>query len=221
MKFRLFSKNYTGKFRILDSKLEQDKKLINKAPLMVELLNKEALAHYEFIKNSLNELEINFIEDNSLVRGLDYYCNTVFEFKTESLGSQDTLIGGGRYDGLIEKLGGEKIPGIGWAGGVERIMLLMEDIANQTQSIHFAILDEKYRDHALSAYNLLSSHNFSVFWNYKYNLKKSLIKANDLEATHIIIIGEDEFNEKKYTIKNLKNSEQKSLDFNSILSFIK
>ena len=187
----------------------------------MEFLNKDSLRHYEEIKKSLKGLEINFCEDNSLVRGLDYYCHTVFEFKAESLGSQDTIIGGGRYDGLIEILGGKNIPGIGWAGGIERIILLMQDIEQSSNLIHFAILNEKFRLHALIVYNLLAKNNFSVFWNYKYNLKKSLSLASQAKATHIVIIGDNEFKEKKYTIKNLKSGSQSLVDFSSILSLIK
>ena len=82
----------------------------------------------------LEQYEIAFKENFSLVRGLDYYCHTVFEFKSDSLGSQDTIIGGGRYDGLIETLGGQNIPGVGWAGGVERIMMLMQDKTNKNEA---------------------------------------------------------------------------------------
>ena len=215
------TKIQTNPLRILDSKIPEDRKIIQKAPIILDFLNQESLKHYESIKKSLKDLEVKFYEDNSLVRGLDYYCHTVFEFKTESLGSQSTIIGGGRYDGLIENLGGKNIPGIGWAGGIERIILLMKDIEINSNLIHFAILDEKYKEYAFLAYNLLVDNNFSVFWNYKYNLKKSLSKANDENATHIIIIGENEFKEQKFTIKNLKNSEQHSVDFNSILNIIK
>jgi len=215
------SKVESNPIRILDSKISEDKKLISKAPLLIEFLSKNALKKYEDIKKLLKNLNINYFEDNSLVRGLDYYCHTVFEFKTSSLGSQDTLIGGGRYDGLVKSLGGTDIPGIGWAGGIERIILLMKNVSNNLNLIHFAILDEKFKEHALSAYNLLIDNNFSVHWNFKYNLKKSLSKASDAKARFIIIIGEEEFNLKKYKIKDLKTGHQKLVNINSILKFIK
>ena len=127
--YRIESKEklLTNPLRILDSKDKADQLAISSAPLIVDFLSKDALNKYDEVKKFLEQYNITFKENFSLVRGLDYYCHTVFEFKTDSLGSQDTIIGGGRYDGLIETLGGQNIPGVGWAGGVERIMMLMQD----------------------------------------------------------------------------------------------
>ena len=121
------------------------------------------------VKKFLEQYKIAFKENFSLVRGLDYYCHTVFEFKSDSLGSQDTIIGGGRYDGLIETLGGQNIPGVGWAGGVERIMMLMQDKTNKNEAIHFSILNQKFKLYALEAYKLLTDNKIPVYWNFKYN----------------------------------------------------
>ena len=207
--------------RILDSKRIEDKEVIDKAPVLLEFLSKENLNDYEQIKKCLNELDIIIYEDPTLVRGLDYYCNTVFEFKTDEIGSQDTLIGGGRYNGLIEVLGGKDIPGVGFAGGIERIMLLMDDISFKNQSIHLAILNEKYKTHALKVYDFLIKNNYSVYWNYKYNLKKSLSIANEKKANFAIIIGEDENINNNFTVKNLSNGDQRVKDLSNILEFIK
>jgi len=127
--------------RILDSKNKEDIEIVQKSPKLIEFLSKDNIKNYEEIKKCLINLEIPIYEDSTLVRGLDYYCNTVFEFKTDEIGSQDTLIGGGRYNGLIKTLGGKDLPGVGWAGGIERIMLLMDNVVNLNQYIHFAILD--------------------------------------------------------------------------------
>ena len=156
-----------------------------------------------------------------MVRGLDYYCDTVFEFKCRALGTQDTIIGGGRYDGLIKILGGKDIPGVGWAGGIERIMILMSDPLHKNEKIHFAIINENFKLHALEAYKLLSDHGIEVYWNYKFNLKKSLSQSNESKASYIIIVGEDEYNAKKYTLKNLKTSTQKSLSLVELIEHIK
>ena len=207
--------------RILDSKNTQDKELIFKAPKLIEFLSKDDLKHYEEIKKNLTNLNIVFIEDPTLVRGLDYYCNTVFEFKTDEIGSQDTLIGGGRYDGLIEKIGGKDLPGVGWAGGIERLMILMDNISVSNNAIHFAILDPKFKNQALLAYDLLIKNNYSIYWNYKYNLKKSLAKANEEKVKYIIIIGENESVNNNFTIKNLFTSNQEVKDLDNILNFIK
>ena len=206
--------------RILDSKNIEDKEVIDKAPVLIDFLSKENLNEYEEIKKCLNDLDITVYENTSLVRGLDYYCNTVFEFKTNEIGSQDTLIGGGRYDGLIEVLGGKDIPGVGWAGGIERMMLLMDDVQLQNQSIHLAILNQNYKSHAFKIYDFLIKNNLSVFWNYKYNLKKSLSKANLDNAKFILIIGEREFENDNYTLRKLDTGEQFEIKINEINKYI-
>ena len=207
--------------RILDSKNIEDEEIIKKSPKLIELISKTDLNIYEEIKKCLTELEIRIFEDPNLVRGLDYYCHTVFEFKTNELGSQDTLIGGGRYDGLIKTLGGKDIPGVGWAGGIERIMLLMKDILQNEKDIHLAILDPSFKIHAIKIYDFLIKNNFSVFWNYKYNLKKSLSLASEKKANHLIIVGENEKINNNFSIKNLSNGKQIIVDLNNILDHLK
>ena len=207
--------------RILDSKNIEDEEIIKKSPKLIELISKTDLNIYEEIKKCLTELEIPIFEDLNLVRGLDYYCHTVFEFKTNELGSQDTLIGGGRYDGLIKTLGGKDVPGVGWAGGIERIMLLMKDILQNEKDIHLAILDPSFKIHAIKIYDFLIKNNFSVFWNYKYNLKKSLSLASEKKANHLIIVGENEKINNNFSIKNLSNGKQIIVDLNNILDHLK
>tara|TARA_B100000686_G_C16762476_1_gene959596 strand:+ start:1057 stop:2301 length:1245 start_codon:yes stop_codon:yes gene_type:complete len=211
----------TNPIRILDSKNKKDETIVSSAPLIINFLTKDALLKYENVKKYLTEFKINFKENFSLVRGLDYYCHTVFEFKTDSLGSQDTIIGGGRYDGLIGLLGGKNISGVGWAGGVERIMMLMKNEKKILDIIHLVILDEKYKSYALKAYKKLTDNELSVFWNYKLNLKKSLSKANENNASYAIIIGEDEYKKNKYTLKNLKKGNQKRLELNELINTLK
>ena len=206
----------TNPLRILDSKNEEDMEISKSSPKIYEYLNNEDKKHYENLKMSLKQLEINFEENANLVRGLDYYCNTVFEFKSNDLGSQDTLLGGGRYDGLVKVLGGPDIPGIGWAAGIERIALLMESEKEINSSAHIAVTEEKFTDYFLNLQKYLSENKISYYWNYKYNLKKSFAKANNSSASYIIIIGENEFNGNFYTIKNLVTGEQKELKLNQI-----
>tara|TARA_Y100001970_G_scaffold256529_1_gene334313 strand:- start:672 stop:1655 length:984 start_codon:yes stop_codon:yes gene_type:complete len=211
----------TNPLRILDSKNKIDKDIVAKAPLIYDFFSNEDLKIYEEVKKLLNNFNIKYVEDTSLVRGLDYYCNTVFEFKTQLLGSQDTLIGGGRYDGLVKVLGGNDIPGVGWAAGIERISMLMKLKKNTNNVIHFAIQNENFKVHALKAYKYLIDNNFSVYWNYKFNLKKSLSKSNENNASYIIIVGEEEYRLKKYTLKNLKDGNQLILNFSELLNKIK
>lgn len=214
------SKIETNPLRILDSKNIQDKETVLQSPKLIEFISLSDLKSYEEIKDCLKDLNISISEDLNLVRGLDYYCHTVFEFKTDAIGSQDTLIGGGRYNGLIKTLGGKDIPGIGWAGGVERIMLLMNDVNEITEDIHLCIKDSNLKKHSLKIYDYLIKNNFSVYWNYKYNLKKSLSLASEKKAKYVIIVGEEEENNNNYILKNLSNGEQKAINLNDVLDHI-
>ena len=211
----------TNPLRILDSKNPEDSALIKKSPKFIDLISKTDLNNYEEIKKSLTDIGIAIFEDPNLVRGLDYYCHTVFEFKTNELGSQDTLIGGGRYDGLIKMLGGKDIPGVGWAGGIERIMLLMNDIPQKLGDIHLAIIDPSSKIHAIKIYDFLIKNNFSVYWNYKYNLKKSLSLANEKKINYLIIVGENEKENNNFTLKNLSNGNQIIANIDNILDYLK
>jgi histidyl-tRNA synthetase len=211
----------TNPLRILDSKNKEESEIIKKSPKLIELISKPDLNIYEEIKKCLSDLKIPILEDYNLVRGLDYYCNTVFEFKTNEIGSQDTLIGGGRYNGLIKILGGKDIPGVGWAGGIERIMLLMSDIKSKEKDIHLAILNPSYKMHAIKIYDYLIKNNFSVCWNYKYNLKKSLSLASEKKVKYIIIIGENEKTNNNVSIKNLHNGNQVVVSFDNIIDHLK
>ncbi len=210
----------TNPLRILDSKSENDIEIANKAPIIHEFLSDESITHFNEIKYGLDFYGIDYIEDPKLVRGLDYYCSTVFEFKTNELGSQDTLLGGGRYDGLIHKLGGPDIAGIGWAAGIERISLLMENIKINPCNLHIAITKEDYKDHLIKIIKYLNRNQISFYWNYKYNLKKSLSKANLSNANYAILIGENESKNNFYTVKNLITGEQSELNIDNIKDFI-
>ncbi len=214
------NKIYSNPLRILDSKNDEDIEMSNKAPTIIDYISKESKDHYEELKKGLRSFNINFRENYKLVRGLDYYCNTVFEFKSNQLGSQDTLIGGGRYDGLIGALGGPNIPGIGWAGGIERISLLMKELEVNKSKVHIAITDQKFKDHLIKIIKLLQKEKVSFYWNYKFNLKKSLSKASSTNVKYVIIIGENEYKNDFYTIKELSTSNQSEVNINNVLNFI-
>ena len=202
--------------RILDSKNDDDIELSKSAPSINDYIDNEDKVHFEELKKGLDFNGISYEENHKLVRGLDYYCKTVFEFKTNNLGTQDTLIGGGRYDGLIAKLGGPDIPGLGWAAGIERILLLMEDIKTENNKIHLAITNESLKNHLIKLINFLTSNNLPFYWNYKYSLKKSLAKANSKKAINVIIIGEDEYKNDFYTVKKLDTGQQIKVNLNGI-----
>ena len=206
--------------RILDSKNKEDIEIASHGPTIFEYISNDSKNHFEEIKKGLNFYDIKFIENNRLVRGLDYYCGTVFEFKCDNLGSQDTLLGGGRYDGLVETLGGPNISGIGWAAGIERISMLMELKDKLSPQVHLAITDEKFKRHLQKVTKYLKENQISFYWNYKYNLKKSLSKANINNIHNVIIIGENEYNNDFFTLKNLITGEQFELGLDKIKNFL-
>ena len=215
-----YEKINSNPLRILDSKQETDIALSNKAPSINEFLSIETKNHFEELKKGLEYHNIKYTENHKLVRGLDYYCSTVFEFKTNNLGSQDTILGGGRYDGLIKTLGGPDIPGIGWAAGIERISMLMNNIKDNSKILHIAINDEKFKNHLLKLIKNLKENNIKFYWNYKYNLKKSLQKANREKITNIIIIGENEYNNDFYTLKKLDKGNQFEIKLNDLNKYL-
>jgi len=207
--------------RILDSKDKNDNDISQEAPKISDFYSEEAKSKFEDLKNLLTSHSINFDVNHNLVRGLDYYCHTVFEFKSNELGSQDTLIGGGRYDGLTKTLGGPDIPGVGWAGGVERIMMLIDEDIKVLQKTHLIIIKEDFRTYGLDLLNKLRKNNIPVFFDYKYNLKKSLSFASSVNARYAIIIGEEEVHNNSYTIKDLKKNSQKTILFDPLISLLK
>ena len=215
-----YEKINSNPLRILDSKQETDIALSNKAPSINEFLSIETKNHFEELKRGLEYHNIKYTENHKLVRGLDYYCSTVFEFKANNLGSQDTILGGGRYDGLIKTLGGPDIPGIGWAAGIERISMLMNNIKDNSKILHIAINDEKFKNHLLKLIKNLKENNIKFYWNYKYNLKKSLQKANREKITNIIIIGENEYNNDFYTLKKLDKGNQFEIKLNDLNKYL-
>jgi histidyl-tRNA synthetase len=214
-------KIYTNPLRILDSKNTKDIKINQSAPEIFDYFSNEAKDRFDNVKNLLSDANIIYEINPRLVRGLDYYCHTVFEFKTDDLGSQDTLIGGGRYDGLTKILGGPDIPGVGWAGGVERIIMLMRDIDINEKKIHLILLHQNFRSYGLKLINQLRKNNIAVYFDYKYDLKKSLSRANKLNSEFAIIIGEEEVKKNQYIIKYLYKNIQEILSLEQIIKKLK
>ena len=212
------NKIISNPLRILDSKNAKDIKINNIAPKISDFYSQEAIDRFKNLQDLLSSMAIEFKLDQNLVRGLDYYCHTVFEFKSDDLGSQDTLIGGGRYDGLIKLLGGKDIPGIGWAGGIERLVMLMEDEIEKENKIHLIIMQTDYREYGFKIANKLRDQNINVFFDYKYNLKKSLSNANQHHAKYALIIGEHEFEKNLCTIKYLDKNIQETKKIKDIIN---
>ena len=214
-------KIYTNPLRILDSKNTKDIKINQSAPEIFDYFSNEAKDRFDNVKNLLSDANIIYEINPRLVRGLDYYCHTVFEFKTNDLGSQDTLIGGGRYDGLTKILGGPDIPGVGWAGGVERIIMLMRDIDKNEKKVHLILSHQNFRSYGLQLINQLRKNNIAVYFDYKYDLKKSLSRANKLNSEFAIIIGEEEVKKNQYIIKYLYKNIQEILSLEQIIKKLK
>ena len=214
------NKIYSNPLRILDSKNINDIKINENAPKISDYYSIKARNKFENIKNLLIDSCINFEINSNLVRGLDYYCHTVFEFKTNDLGSQDTLIGGGRYDGLTKILGGPDIPGVGWAGGIDRIIMLMQDLVEKEKKVYLILIDENIKNYGFKVLNLLRKNKISVCFDYNYNLKKSLSSANQLNSKYAIIIGEDEVKNNSCTLKNLSKNFQKTISLEEIIKIL-
>ena len=206
----------TNPLRILDSKNAKDIKINTEAPKIDKFYSISAIKVFDEVRNLLNKSGIIFETDPNLVRGLDYYCHTVFEFKTDIVGSQNTILGGGRYDGLVKALGGPNVPGVGWACGVERLMMMMEEVITEQDLIKLIITEERFKEYGLNLLLKLRKMNFKVIYDYKYNLKKSLSQANKLNIKFAIIIGENESKNNIYTVKNLLNGNQSVVNFEEL-----
>ena len=212
------SKIITNPIRILDSKSSKDKKISREAPNIRDFYSKNADKKFEEVQNLLGTLGVSFVLNEKLVRGLDYYCHTVFEFKTDELGSQDTLIGGGRYDGLIKKVGGPDLPGAGFAGGIDRMIMLMDQLPITLIKNQIIIMDESLKNYGMTLFKTLQENKISVFIDHKYNLKKSLSLANKRNTKYAIIIGQEEYNNNNYILKNLSNNSQEKLKLAKLIN---
>jgi histidyl-tRNA synthetase len=199
--------------RILDSKDKSDIDLIKNAPRITDYLSDDSLYKYNETKNILDSVGIAYIEDHNLVRGLDYYSDVVFEFKSDALGAQDSFGGGGRYDHLFEQLGGSSIPAVGFAIGIERLMLMLEaqNLLPSDPGPDFAVVlgqpeESEYRSKVAS---ILRGRGYSVVTDLLRKSFKSQFKdANRINATYTIILGEEEVEEDFITVKRMKDGMQ-------------
>ena len=199
--------------RILDSKDEGDKALVANAPLMSDCLNEASRLFFETVKSGLDAVGVPYEHNERLVRGMDYYTHTAFEFVTTELGAQGTVIAGGRYDGLIEQLGGPPTAGIGWAGGVERLAMLSEAGSEPQRPVILMPMGEAATLKAFAVGEGLRSVGAVVTSDRSGNLKKRLNRANKAEARFAVIIGDDELAAGAATVKDLDSGEQKDVAF--------
>jgi len=194
--------------RILDSKDIGDQKIVINAPMMEDYLNAESQDFFSSVCDGLDALSISYDLNPRLVRGLDYYNHTAFEFLTDALGSQGAVIAGGRYDGLIEMLGGSRTPGIGWAGGIERLAMLTTTVPAADRAIAMVPLGEAAETLALKICHDLRRSGFVVDMAFRGNFSRRLKRANKLNARAAVILGEDEIAKKVVTLRNLDDGQQ-------------
>ena len=211
--------------RILDTKNKSEIELLKKAPKITEYLSKEDDLHFTEVKTYLNDLSIPFTLDTNLVRGLDYYTRTTFEIASNTLGAQDAICGGGRYDKLVGSLGGKPSPAVGFAAGLERLLLAMGDkneLANkEIKKIYLIGLGDKARSTMMKILNNIRSSGYYVeFDSLRRSIKAQLRESNKLGASITIIIGEQEMEEQCAQIKDLTSGNQESVPFDSIISYI-
>jgi len=202
----------TNPLRILDSKNPDVQTLVTKAPTLMEYMDQESLDHFGTLKNLLDELAIEYTVNPNLVRGLDYYSHTVFEWVTDRLGAQGTVCGGGRYDGLVKQLGGRETPALGFGMGIERLILLVEEVNKQALSaVPETDIYVLYDDVAASAAMIMAEQiretlpHFSVQYHCGGGSFKSQFKKADRSGAEIaLIIGGNELEKDEVTIKYLR-----------------
>ena len=193
--------------RILDSKERQDQPLIAEAPAMDQYLNDASRAFFDAVRDGLEHHKILYTVNSRLVRGLDYYRHTVFEYVTESLGAQGTVLAGGRYDGLVEAMGGKPTPGVGWAAGVERLSLLAGYVPSPVRPVAVIAIGDEAEQHATLLMRRLRYAGFRVDAAFSGTVKKRMKRANAVQARVALILGEDELAQGVITVHDLDSGE--------------
>jgi histidyl-tRNA synthetase len=194
--------------RILDSKDEGDKRINADAPSFADYLTPEARGFFDEVRAGLDHLGLGYRVSPRLVRGLDYYCHTAFEFVTTDLGAQGTVLGGGRYDGLMGVMGGPETPGVGWAAGIERLALLIAEPDAPPRPIAVVPIGEAGEAAALKLTHELRRRGFVVELGFSGNVAKRMKRANKVGARAAVILGETELARAAATLRDLDTGEQ-------------
>ena len=202
--------------RILDSKDKGDRVLVEKAPLFNDYLNSFSSDFFDEVLEGLSLLGIDYALNRRLVRGLDYYTHTAFEFVTTALGAQGAVIAGGRYDGLIETLGGKPTPGIGWAGGIERLAMLIENVPPAIRPIAIIPVGDAAETVAAKLAYQLRQDGLDIEMAFKGNVGKRMKRANKLNARAAVLIGEDELARNVCTLRDLDQGEQSEVPLSDL-----
>jgi len=212
--------------RILDTKIDFEIVLLQDAPTITSFLTLDDANHFDEVQIYLEALDVPFTLDTALVRGLDYYNRTTFEIISSKLGAQDALCGGGRYDKLAETLGGKQTPAVGFAAGLERILIAMDEVDTdqkiQADKIYLIGLGDAVRPTMLKILGEARKAGLIMeFDSLRRSIKSQMREANKIGASLAIIIGDKELKDKSVQIKDLKNSQQELIPIDSIISYIK
>ena len=194
--------------RIFDSKNENDRAVMADAPLLHEHLNDHSREFFDAVQNGLADIGVVSTFNPRLVRGLDYYSHTAFEFVTDKLGSQGAVLAGGRYDGLMEQMGGRPTPGIGWAAGVERLAMMVGDIAGAVRPIAIIPMGAEASRKAMIISQDLRNAGYNIDLGYSGNMGKRMKRADKVGAVAAIIIGDDELARDAATVRDMSSGEQ-------------
>ena len=210
--------------RILDTKISYELDILKDAPVISDFLSDDDKNHFNDVMGLLDALKIPYTWDSHLVRGLDYYCRTTFEITSEVLGGQDALCGGGRYDNLVELLGGKPTPAIGFAAGVERILISLNEEIYQTEinecDIYIITMLQDSIKTGMVIADQLRQTGFRVrIDSLRRSMKSQLREANKMGARYTVILGEEELKRKEVTIKDMDTGDQKTIEIDSILTF--
>ncbi len=208
--------------RVLDSKDERDREATKHVPLIKDFLCEECAGHFGVVQSTLTSLAIPYRVDGRLVRGLDYYTKTAFEITSTALGSQDALAGGGRYDLLVEELGGKSTPGVGFAAGMERLMMVLQKTgsvhpAPSSPALFIAALDGPSRSWAFQEASRLRGRGIVVEVDYlERSLKAQMREANRQNAAHVLVVGDAELQSGTVRLKNMKTGQERSIALDRI-----
>jgi histidyl-tRNA synthetase len=204
--------------RIFDSKEETDQRVARDAPAFADYLNAESRRFFDRVRAGLDRLGLIYRLNPRLVRGLDYYTHTAFEFVTADLGAQGTVMGGGRYDGLVEMMGGPALPGIGWAAGIERLAMLIAEPPPLPRPIAVVPIGEAAEGAALTLAELLRNNGCSVDLGYSGNVARRMRRANNVNARVAVLIGEEEIARNVVALRDLDSGEQTEVPMDPSLS---
>lgn len=206
--------------RILDSKNETDQKIIQNAPQFENYLNEPSTVFFQDVCAGLDLLGISYQINRRLVRGLDYYNHTAFEFVTTELGAQGTVLAGGRYDGLMSQMGGPETPGVGWALGIERLALLLTPHNTSPRPISIIPVGDESFTACFSIVMTLRKKGLAADISYSGNVGKRLKRANKINAKFAVMIGEEELKAEQALVKDLDSGDQKTVAFSDIFEYL-